>query len=169
MRSLRCLFISFFFFFSASLCAQAAHCVCCTENHQAFDFWIGNWSVTNQAGVVLGTNRIEKLQDNCVLQEHWTGSSGSTGTSINFFNSLTKQWEQLWVDNQGTTLKLKGNREGNKMILSSDISSPADRNAYINRITWTLNEDGTVRQLWEILEDKKVVNVAFDGLYTKVK
>ncbi len=55
---------------------------------------------------------------------------------------------------------------GNQMILSSD---PFDRDGKMltNRITWTANEDGTVRQLWEILEGEKVVNTAFDGIYRK--
>ena len=25
-------------------------CSCCTENHTAFDFWIGDWTVTNTDG-----------------------------------------------------------------------------------------------------------------------
>ncbi len=36
-----------------------------------------------------------------------------------------------------------------------------------NRITWTLNYDGTVRQLWEILRAEMVISIAFDGLYRK--
>lgn len=147
---------------------QAENCACCTENHAAFDFWIGTWNVTDSYGAKVGTNRIEKLQDDCMLQENWIGTGGSTGTSTNFFNSDSKQWEQLWVDNQGTYLKLKGNRKGNQMILSSDVFTHTDGKEHINRITWTINDDGTVRQLWEILRNEKVVNVLFDGLYIKV-
>lgn len=168
MKTLQFFFISILFFLSTFMYGQAANCVCCTENHAAFDFWIGSWNVTDRAGAKVGTNRIEKLQDDCMLQENWIGTSGSTGTSTNFFNSQAKQWEQLWIDNQGTYLKLKGNRKGNQMILSSDVFTHTDGNEYINRITWTINEDGTVRQLWEILREGKVVNVLFDGLYTKV-
>jgi hypothetical protein len=52
------------------------------------------------------------------------------------------------------------------ILVSKEI--PRDKKApYINRITWTLNEDGTVRQLWEILVEGEVTNVAFDGLYRK--
>ncbi|MCF6295980.1 MAG: hypothetical protein L3J25_09870 [Flavobacteriaceae bacterium] len=29
-------------FMSLSLNAQTSNCICCTENHQAFDFWIDN-------------------------------------------------------------------------------------------------------------------------------
>jgi len=55
------------------------------------------------------------------------------------------------------------------MILSSEELMNKDGNMYVNRITWTYNGNGTVRQLWAILEQNKVVSVAFDGLYTKKK
>ena len=157
--------IAFLVGFSSS--AQTADCSCCTEEHQAFDFWIGKWNVTDTQGKLVGTNVIEKVQDDCVLRENWKGTSGATGTSTNFFNSTTKQWEQLWVDNSGSHLKLKGDKKGNQMILSSDEFTHTDGNKYTNRITWTANKDGSVRQLWEILKEGKVVNVAFDGLYQR--
>ena len=40
---------------------------------------------------------------------------------------------------------------------------------YFHRVTWTLNNDGTVRQLWETITNKTEVTVAFDGLYKKDK
>ena len=149
--------------------AQEDTCPCCTEEHQAFDFWIGTWQVTNSDGTEAGKNTIEKVEDNCVLKERWVGAKGNfTGTSMNFYNQKTNQWEQLWVDNSGTHLKLKGNRKGNQMILSSDEFVHIDGQHYVNRITWTLNGNGTVRQLWEVLQEDKVVNITFDGLYTKL-
>lgn len=90
MKTLQFLCISLLFFFSALLCAQAENCACCTENHKAFDFWIGNWTVTDGSGALVGTNSIVKLQDDCVVQENWNGTGGSTGTSTNFYNSLSK-------------------------------------------------------------------------------
>lgn len=154
-------------FSSAMLSAQTPKCACCTEDHAAFDFWIGTWEVTDTKGKVVGANTIEKIQDSCVLRENWKGTGGSTGTSTNFFNLKTRQWEQLWVDNFGTHLKLKGNRVGNQMILSSDEFAHTDGDNYVHRITWTRNDDGTVRQLWELLKDDEVVNTVFDGHYKK--
>lgn len=150
--------------------AQENRCPCCTEEYKAFDFWIGTWKVTNADGTEAGRNTIEKVEDNCVLKEHWISAGGKfTGTSINFYNRKMKHWEQLWVDNSGTHLKLSGNRKGNQMILSSDEFTHTDGQKYINRITWSLNDNGTVRQLWEVLQGDKVVNTVFDGLYTKTE
>jgi hypothetical protein len=35
------------------------------------------------------------------------------------------------------------------------------------RITWTPNSDGTVRQFWESADEKGAWTVAFDGKYVK--
>lgn len=145
-------------------------CNCCTDNQKAFDFWIGDWIVTAQGdGTLAGYSKIRQEEGNCVIKENWTSAKrGYTGTSLNFYNQKEEQWEQLWVDNSGAFLKLKGNKGGNKMILSSD-EFARDGKALRNRITWFDNEDGTVRQLWEVLEGDKVIQVAFDGLYKKNK
>ncbi|MEN8789848.1 MAG: hypothetical protein ABF295_10065, partial [Flavobacteriaceae bacterium] len=98
----------------------------------------------------------------------WTSSNGQfTGSSTNFFNAQTQQWNQLWIDNTGAHLYLSGERKDNQMILASNEIPRENDTPYINRITWTLNKDGTVRQLWEILAEGEVINVAFDGLYRK--
>ena len=150
--------------------AQEESCACCTENHRAFDFWIGSWEVTNPDGTAAGKNTIVKSENNCVVRENWVSAkAGYTGTSTNFYNQITRPWEQLWIDNTGAHLKIKGNRQGNQMILSSAEFKNKDGVLNRNRITWTLNNDGTVRQLWEILKEDKVVSIAFDGLYTNVE
>ena len=162
--------IALVFFASFFVSAQNDNsCTCCSPDHAAFDFWIGEWEVTNSSnGAAAGKSKIRKEEGDCVIRENWTSaSSGFTGTSLNFFNTTTKQWEQLWIDNAGTYLKLKGSRVGNQMILSSDEFTKEDGKSYVNRITWTKNDDGTVRQLWEILLGNKVANIAFDGLYKK--
>ena len=165
MKSNLFLFVALF---SLSLFSQSKTCSCCTEFHDDFDFWIGEWVVTNPNGQQAGTNSITKIQGGCVLLENWiSATAGYTGTSTNFYNATTKQWEQLWVDNQGGSLHLKGAREGNQMILKSDPLKNAKGQSYYHQVTWTLNEDGTVRQLWETFTEYQQKTVAFDGLYTK--
>lgn len=159
-------------FYCHSIPAQSENnnCACCTENHRAFDFWIGTWTVTKPDGSLAGTNVIDKIQDECILRENWTSATpGYTGTSHNFYNTTTKQWEQLWIDNQGQSLHLKGNRIGNKMVLKTDEQTNANGQKFHHRVTWTLNEDGSVRQYWETVTNDKDITVAFDGLYKKDK
>jgi hypothetical protein len=149
--------------------AQNTNCKCCTKEHKAFDFWVGKWQVTKPDGSPAGTNTISKIEDNCILQEKWTSATpGYTGSSYNFYNPNTKQWEQVWMDNQGQPLYLKGNRKDNQMILWSDATTNTQGQQYYNRVTWTLNKDGSVRQHWETTADKKNFTTVFDGLYTKI-
>lgn len=158
------------FFMSLNLNAQSNSCICCSDKHSEFDFWIGFWDVTKPDGSLAGTNVIDKIQDNCILRENWTSTVGNfTGTSNNFYNKQTKQWEQIWLDNQGGILHLKGNRKDNQMILQSDEQKNSKGEPFFNRITWTLNDDGSVRQYWEIITNSKDVSVAFDGLYKKTQ
>lgn len=145
-------------------------CNCCTEKHTQFDFWIGEWTVTNPDGSAAGQNSIDKIQDQCILRENWTSAKGKyTGTSYNFYNAQNKQWEQIWIDNQGGNLHLKGHRKGNQMILRTDNAKNANGKTFYHQVTWTKNDDGTVRQLWETITEGQQVVIAFDGLYSKTK
>ncbi|EAQ99961.1 hypothetical protein [Maribacter sp. HTCC2170] len=170
MKKLRTHFlICFLLIFGFSGIAQDS-CNCCSENHKAFDFWIGSWDVVNPDGSAAGKSTIVKSEGDCVVRENWVSAKdGYTGTSTNFYNKVAEEWEQLWVDNSGAHLKLKGNRKKNQMILSSTEVKNKSGVLIKNRITWTSNDDGTVRQLWEITHEGKVISVAFDGLYKKVE
>ncbi|NER15425.1 hypothetical protein GWK08_18370 [Leptobacterium flavescens] len=160
--------IVLFTFFSSFLVAQDQKCNCCTDKHTEFDFWKGDWETYNPNGKLAGTNLIEKIQGNCILRENWVSvNAGYTGTSYNFYNMQSDQWEQIWIDNQGQSLHLKGNLKGKKMVMLSDKIPQANGKFTINRVSWTPNPDGTVRQLWETSEDGTNWTVAFDGLYRR--
>ena len=89
---------------------------------------------------------------------------------MNFFEKLDKTWNQLWIDNQGNTLKLKGQFDGESMVLISDPAINRDNHIVINKITWTPLENGDVRQLWESSQDGgNSWQVLFDGNYSKKK
>ncbi len=145
-------------------------CTCCDEQHQQFDFWLGDW-VVYQKGRMAGFNKIVKIEDGCVIRENWKSTeSAYTGTSYNFYDKLDKKWKQIWIDNQGTVVELSGNRVGNKMILTSKEKTDENGKRFINRITWTNNSDGTVRQQWDQSEDGGVTyTTLFDGLYRRRK
>ncbi len=147
---------------------EKGSCSCCTDDHRSFDFWLGEWKVYAEEKLV-GTNTIQLDQDSCLLIEHWRSSNGIiTGTSYNFFNHAEDHWEQLWIDNQGSNLKLKGGIMEGKMIMYSDGMISRDGDEYINRITWTPKKDGSVRQHWEISKDDgETWKTFFDGLYIK--
>ena len=154
------------FCLTTTMASAQTPCNCCSEKYRQFDFWVGEWKAVKADGSLLGTNTIDILQDSCVLRENWvSATSGFTGTSYNYYDSNKDQWVQVWVDNQGTSLILKGGLKDGKMVLTGDRIVNARGQATVNRITWTPNDDGTVRQLWEVRIDDSDWSVAFDGIY----
>ena len=149
--------------------AQDNNCICCTQKHQAFDFWKGKWQVFTPDGKLAGTNTIAKIQNDCILHENWISSNGGfTGTSYNFYNINTGQWEQLWIDNQGQNLHLKGGLKNGSMVLQSDPLQQKDGSLLINKVTWTPLKEGQVRQLWETKKGNAEWVTVFDGTYKPV-
>jgi len=160
----------FLFVFSVvySFSIAQSDCPCCSEDHQQFDFWVGDWNVYDTAGNKVGENTIVKLEKECIISEHWRSTQGGTGRSYNFFNKTDSTWNQLWIDSRGNHLELKGNAGPNKMTLSSELIAGQKADFYRNRITWTKNEDESVTQFWEILDTSdQVLSVAFKGIYRK--
>ena len=142
---------------------------CNAEFSGQFDFWIGEWDVYQPNGTLAGHNSIQPLYPGCMLQEKWEGAQGSKGTSLNFYNPTDQKWEQFWVYQNGTTLHLQGGIQGKSMVMEGE-SAGQDGKPVMNRITWTPNADGTVRQHWEFSKDGGAsFQTAFDGLYKPKK
>ena len=139
---------------------------CASAEYRQFDFWLGEWEVT-AGDKTAGTNTIRVVLDSCVVTESWESSNGQfAGKSFNRYDAASGQWEQTWVDNQGGVLKLAGGLVDGKMVLTGNTAVRSD--AVTDRITWTPNPDGTVRQLWEKTKDGGTTwTIAFDGLYRK--
>lgn len=157
----------------ATLAAQtttggAQTAACSAPEYRQFDFWIGEWEVRDTAGQIAGTNRIERIEGGCGLQETWRGAKGMTGRSINGYWPQTGKWHQTWLGNDGTLLRLDGRYRDEKMVLEGDISRRAG-GVIRNRITWFRLATGKVRQLWEQSMDGGATwAVTFDGTYSPI-
>ncbi len=148
--------------------SQNEPCPCCTENHDDFDFWIGEWEVFDTTGVLLGTNSVLSLEDQCIINENWVGAKGTTGKSYNYFSQADSTWNQLWIDNKGAQIILKGNAIKNGMEMKTEIQEAQNGAEYFSRIRWTLEEDGSVLQVWDFLRpDGTFIANAFTGIYRK--
>jgi hypothetical protein len=140
---------------------------CTSAEHRQFDFWIGTWNVVNASGQSLGTNRIERILNGCVLYESWSGATGSRGHSFNTFDPGDNKWHQTWVDSEGTTLVLAGGLINGEMVLEGE-RRLRDGTRQLERITWTPNADGTIRQLWQASQSSGMRwTIVFDGLYRR--
>jgi hypothetical protein len=143
----------------------AQDCACCAGAYRAFDFWRGDWRVhaPQKPDSLLGYNRVEVLQEGCVLQENWRSANGAySGTSYNWYDRASDRWQQIWIDSQGGSLHLAGHWQDGAMVLSSLPGQAGPR----QRITWTPLADGTVRQHWQQSKDGgQRWETLFDGIY----
>lgn len=138
---------------------------CSQPEYRQFDFWVGDWKVQNPEGEVVGHNTIERILDGCALKESWRGAKGSKGYSFNTFNRVSGQWHQTWVDANGLLLRLDGGLEDGSMVLRGEMPTREGGTAK-TRITWTPQDDGSVRQHWEASKDGgETWTTVFDGLY----
>jgi len=135
---------------------------CQSAEYRQFDFWLGEWEVFLPTGKKAGDSRIEAISAGCALLENWSGNGGFSGKSLNSYDSSDKQWHQSWVDSSGSRLELAGSYADKRMVLASGSG------AAMQRIAWSVNDDGSVRQLWESSADGgKSWAVQFDGKYVR--
>jgi hypothetical protein len=141
---------------------------CDSERHRQFDFWIGHWRVETPSGELAGHNRIERILDGCALQEHWQGSGGYTGRSLNTYDPASERWRQFWTDDHDLSLHLTGGWRDDRMVLKGR-RTLRDGRSVTDRISWIPLDDGVVRQLWEQSIDGAEFTTAFDGRYRRVE
>lgn len=148
---------------------NARPCVSSPEARQ-FDFWVGDWEVT-VGGVRAGQSRVEKILNDCVVFENWTGASGYVGKSFNLYDRQKKRWQQTWVDGMGGVTEYFGEwkdgalRYEAKGIVPAGEKDPADQTMVFFKL-----DDGRVRQLIQQTRDGgKTWSVVFDGLYARMK
>lgn len=132
-----------------------------------FDFWAGDWEVRAADGTLAGNNRISREELGCVLIEHWEGASGGTGTSLNYFDPVAGRWVQRWVG-VGVLIDISGRLEGGSMRLAGHVHYIATGDTRPFRGTWTLLDDGRVRQFFEeSLDQGQSWQPWFEGFYSR--
>ena len=150
------------------------------ERYRAFDFWLGHWAVygnPEKTGPLFGHNTITQTEQGCLLMEHWQGASGSTGTSMNYFDGTLQKWVQRWVSASGVVIDYSGGlittdtgqqamQLTGKIHYAQNSQQPQLRDF---RGTWTPLEGGVVRQFFEESVDGGQSWYSwFDGYYFPV-
>lgn len=141
---------------------------CQTTGYRDFDFWLGQWDVTTAGtSTPSATNKITNTYDGCVILEEYTAGF-FTGTSLSFYDNVQDKWHQTWMSNGGGALYLEGGLNDQGAMVLSDARLPISaQNEYINRVTWTPQKDGSVRQHWQRSTDQgETWSDIFDGTYT---
>jgi hypothetical protein len=141
------------------------------EKSRQFDFWVGEWDVTNPLGQPAGKSKIEAMLSDCVIFENWTSAPPAlyAGKSINLFNANTQRWMQTWFDDKGGVIEfLNGEYKDNKMTFATR-PDPKNNNQ-ITRLTFHNMGADLVRQQFETsADDGKTWKTTIDLTYHRVK
>ncbi len=114
-----------------------------------FDFWVGEWEVFDRStGAKVGEDTIQKIESGCMLLEHWRGVSGSTGTSLTYYNPVTREWRQVWVSADRFSIDIVGDIRGGSMLLEGSIYNFAGA-VWDFRGNWSPGPDGSVYKFLE--------------------
>ncbi len=109
---------------------------CSAPGAREFDFWIGDWELSWEAGH--GTNRVEKILGGCVIHEQFDGSgpggNGLVGRSYSTYSPDRRSWRQTWVDNEGGYLDFDGGMQGDQMVMSR--TARRDGETFLQRMVW---------------------------------
>ncbi|HEU4601620.1 MAG TPA: hypothetical protein VFS24_06615 [Steroidobacteraceae bacterium] len=141
---------------------------CANPLFHQFDFWLGEWTVTDASGQFAGTNSITSEQHGCVVMEQWKSAKGGTGMSMNYYDARTAKWRQIWVG-LGLTLEMSGELQNGSLVLEGPLYYLDDKRTTLLRGTWTPLPDGRVRQHFtESTDHGKSWSEWFDGYYKRV-
>ncbi len=140
---------------------------CAGAPYRAFDFWIGQWTLTNPGGASGGSNTITVEAGGCAIFEDYVNPQANLtpGRSISFYNPVTDRWYQTYVDNGGNIARLASTSwAAGAIVTESELLAPS----VYRRVTWTLLGNGTVRQFSEYtLNGGSSFTTEYDLTYTR--
>ncbi|KWV96147.1 hypothetical protein [Erythrobacter sp. AP23] len=138
-------------------------------NHKAFDFWVGEWDVFPNGGdQQVANSRIEKVSAGCAIRETWMPFQGRGGSSLSAYDPQTGGWHQLWVGGSPGRVFFDGGAVDGGMVLTGYWGRNAEGDRMLVRMTYTLEEDGSVRQYGQASADHgRTWSDAFDYIYRR--
>jgi hypothetical protein len=137
------------------------------ERHAAFDFWIGEWVVT-QNGQFAGTSSVQPILGHCTIFEQWESVNGGFGKSFNYYDPGLDHWRQIWIDDSGSIIEFTGEARDGGIFFTAETVKPGDGSVTHHKFEFTvIGEDG-VRQYWETsTDDGKTWQSIWDGRYER--
>jgi hypothetical protein len=136
--------------------------------YRQFDFWLGEWDVTDN-GQKIATSSIQNILGGCVVFENYSQADGYTGKSFNFYDAGLGQWRQTWVDAFGNVSEFAGEFREGAMRYEGE-SHRSNGLKVLRKMILTKLDADHVRQYSErSLDGGKTWTVAYDYLYTRRK
>jgi ketosteroid isomerase-like protein len=141
---------------------------CKSPDERRFDFWLGNWYVTNAQGGHDGDSTIQSLYNGCVILENWVDATGTAGKSFNTLDRRTKTWSQYWVDSFGHHTQFTNGVWNDPSLVFEGHNLSQKGEPAVQRFTFTRLDADNVRQMQEeSLDGGKTWSVTYDLHYTR--
>ena len=129
------------------------------DKEKWFDFWVGKWEVTwtdSDGKQGRGTNTITRILDGVVIQENFRADQGMLkgylGTSLSVFNPKTGIWHQGYADNQGAYFNFIGERDGDRRIFHTALTTNGEEQAMQRMVFYDIKENSLMWD-WESTRD----------------
>jgi tetratricopeptide (TPR) repeat protein len=147
---------------------RAARFPCASDSrHHAFDFWIGEWTVT-QNGQFVGDSSVQPILGHCTIFEQWEGASGTFGKSFNYYDPAFDHWRQIWISDSRSIIEFTGQARDGGIFFTAETIDPASGDVTHHKFEFTVIGDDGVRQYWETsTDDKKSWQSIWDAEYTR--
>lgn len=133
-----------------------------------FDFWVGEWNVFGLNGAKVGESNIQKILNENIILENWTGNGGFSGKSFNHYHIASGQWIQYWVDQGSGRIYFEGNfdKAQNAMVFHEKLNPDPEKPD--RRLTFFNIASDSVRQFSQQSTDGgKTWSVEYDFMYVR--
>jgi tetratricopeptide (TPR) repeat protein len=127
-------------------------CMSRPESH-LFDFWIGEWDVTNAQGQAAGRSSVQQILSECVIFENWTDRQAGQGKSFNAYNTDYSMWQQFWTDQYGRVTEYRDSERTPERGLRFLAHQATPKGPSLIRMTFTPIDANTVHQFGETSSD----------------
>jgi len=130
------------------------------DQTKLYDFWVGKWELSWEdtevpGGMAKGRNQIQKILDGRVIEEKFEALNGSykgfKGKSYSVYDSVSGQWKQTWIDNQGSYLDFKGKTQANKRIFFREGHNREGKEIRQRMVFHNIKNDSFIWD-WEVAE-----------------
>jgi tetratricopeptide (TPR) repeat protein len=135
------------------------------ERHNAFDFWIGEWTVSMN-GQFAGTSSVKPILGHCTIFEQWESAAGTFGKSFNYYDPGHDHWRQIWIGDNGSFIEFTGEARDGGIFYTAETIDPADGSVTHHKFEFTVIGENGVRQYWETsTDDGETWQSIWDGRY----
>ena len=140
---------------------------CASGEHRRLDFWLGNWSVSNN-GAGVGKSKVENALDQCLIVENWEGARNHSGENIFAYSPEDHRWYGMFADNEGRIHVFTEGKVSAGVAEFQGTSRSSNGEAVLNRMKIARSGVDKVEETWEKSSDNGANwSVVYHGEYSR--